>query len=350
MHIKSFRLNLIGAGAAILAAGVLAAPPAVAADKINMSLPWSIGGSSNGVFLGIDRGYFKDEGIDLSVVPGNGSSNTVNRVASGAFQFGTGDTPSIVRFNSLNPGSKIKAVYNHQPSDLTIVTLKSTGISKPADLKGKIIGAPTGDTAYKMFAAFTAATGVTAADLKWEHMAPNVREVMLIQKKVDAITASEATAYFALKSAGIKDEDMVFMTYPSVGVKLAGGTLMTSEALIKSNPDLVKRFVRAYNRSFIAGIADLKAAVEATLKREPLLKFDLELEKGARMDGSITRQMTQIGKGYGAFTDELIQGTIETLKITEGLPTPVTVADIYDSSFLPPQAERMRPASAAASK
>ena len=350
MHMKRLSLKMIGAGAAILTVGVLAAQPVLAADKINMSLAWSIGGSSNGVFLGIDRGYFSSEGIDLSVVPGNGSSNTVNRVAAGAFQFGVGDTPSIVRFNAVNPDAKIKAIYNHQPSDLTIVTLKGSGITKPNDLKGRIIGAPTGDTAYKMFAAFTAVTGVTATDVKWEHMAPNVREVMLIQKKVDAITANEATAYFALKSAGIKDEEMVYITYPGVGVKLAGGTLMTSGALIKSNPDLVKRFVRAYNRSFIAGIADAKAAVEATLKREPLLKLDLELEKAARMDKSITGQMTEIGRGYGAFSDDLIQGTIDTLKLTESLPTPVTVADVVDQSFLPPQSERMRPAGTVASK
>lgn len=340
-------LKSVLAGSAL---AILAAFPAAARDKVVLSLAWSIGGSQNGVFLGIDRGYFAEEGIDLEVVPGNGSSNTVNRVASGAFQFGVGDIPSIVRFNAMNPETKVKAIYNQQPTDLAFVTLKGRNITKPEDLKGKIIGAPTGDTAYKMFPAFSTATGIKASDLKWEHMAPNVREVMLIRGQVDAITANQATALFALKSAGVKESDIVFIMYPDVGVKLAGGGVMATEALIKKNPDLVARFVRAYSRSAREGFADTAAAVDATLKREVLLKRDLEMEKAGQSHGSILGQELVKQKGLGAFSEDIIQGTIDTMTATESLTTKLQVSDIIEPGFLPQLKDRTAPVAAVAAK
>ena len=175
-------------------------------------------------------------------------------------------------------------------------------------------------------------------------MAANVREAMLIRGSVDAITANQATAFFALKSAGVSEKDMVFIMYPDVGVKLAGAGLMTPESLIKKNPDLVKRFVRAYNRGSMDTFRDTPAAVDAVLKREVLLKRDLELEKARQMNLSIGGQTLVKESGLGAFSDSIIQGTIDIMTQTEGLKEKLTIADVIDTSFLPPLKDRTLPA------
>ena len=175
-----------------------------ALEKVPFTLSWKLMGSFAPIFLAVDRGYFAAGGIELDIVSGDGSANVVKRLASGAYQIGVGDIASVIRFNAHNPDSRVKALYNQTPADLALVTLKAPQISKPADLKGRIIGAPVGDTAYKMFPAFSTATGVSASDLKWEHMTFSIREAMLMQGKVDAVTANEGTAYFNLKAAGIK--------------------------------------------------------------------------------------------------------------------------------------------------
>ena len=92
---------------------VLAAPQcAIALEKVSLTLSWVFGGANAPILLAVDRGYFAAGGIDLDIAAGNGSANVVTRVASGAFQAGIGDTASIIKFNSLNPERRIKALYS----------------------------------------------------------------------------------------------------------------------------------------------------------------------------------------------------------------------------------------------
>ena len=77
-----------------------------------------IGGTHGPLFLAMDRGYFAAEGLEIDAVPGDGSANVVNRLASGAYQIGFGDIASLIKFNTLNPDKRVKAIYNQYPADL----------------------------------------------------------------------------------------------------------------------------------------------------------------------------------------------------------------------------------------
>ena len=239
------------------------AGPAAALEKVPFTLSWKLMGSFAPIFLAVDRGYFAEAGIELDIVSGDGSANVVKRLAGGAYQIGVGDIASVIHFNTQNPDKRVKALYNQTPADLALVTLKRTGITKPQDLKGRIIGAPVGDTAYRMFPAFSAATGVSASDMKWEHMTFSIREAMLMQGRVDAVTANEGTAYFNLKAAGIKDDDMVFIRYGEHGVRLVNIGLMANESFIREKPKVVQGIVRGFHRGFVDAIVDPKAAIDA---------------------------------------------------------------------------------------
>lgn len=315
-----------------------------ALEKIPFTLNWKMQGTHAAIFLAADRGYFAAEGLELEIVAGDGSANVVNRLASGAYQIGMGDVASLVRFNTLNPDKRVKALYNQSPADLAIVALKNRNITKPADLRGKIVGAPIGDTAYKMFPAFSAATGVAASDIKWEHMAANIREAMLMQGKVDAITANESTAYFNLKGAGLKDADMVFIRYGDAGLNLMNIGLIANESFIKEKPETVRKIVRALNKGFVAALADPNAAIDALLKRDPLLKRDIEM---ARMKWGSDRMIEQPdvkAGGLGFYSDASAATTIDIVATAENLTSKIAVKDFIDLSFLPPASDRALPA------
>jgi NitT/TauT family transport system substrate-binding protein len=340
------RTTLVKATTLALAAALFAtsAVPVLAAEKIPFTLSWKLMGPHSPVFLAVDRGYFAAEGLDPDIVAGDGSANVVNRITSGAFLFGIGDVASLIKFNTLNPTKRVKALYNQTPADLTIVTLKRAGITKPEDLKGRIMGSPVGDTAYKMFPAYSAATGVKASDIKWEHMAPNIREAMLMQGKVDAITANEGTAYFALKGAGVKDADIVYLRYADVGINIVNIGLMTNESLIKEKPELVKKMVRAINRGVVDAIADPKAAVDALMKRDPLLDRDIEMGRWAYSISQMVKQPDAKAGGLGFYSDKSVATSIDTVAAAESLPSKIAISDVIDMSFLPPAAERGIPA------
>lgn len=316
---------------------------ATAQEKLPFTLNWKFGGIHGAVFLAQDRGYFAQEGLDPNIVAGDGSANVVNRLASGAYQIGIGDIASVVRFNTLNPDKKVKAVYNITPADLAVVTLAGRGITKPADLKGKLIGAPIGDTAYKMFAAFSAATGLQSSDLKWEHMAANIREAMLMQGKVDAVTANEGTALFNLKGAGIKESDMVFIRYNEHGVNIINIGVMANESFVKEKPEIVRKVVRAINRGHVDAIKQPKAAIDALMKRDPLLKPDIEME---RLQYAIVRMVGQPdvkANGLGFYSDASIAESIKIISSAEQLTAQIKPSDLIDMSFLPDAKERALP-------
>jgi NitT/TauT family transport system substrate-binding protein len=332
-------LRTVSALGALVALAVLAAP-AQALEKVSFSLASTIDGRSGAILLAYDRGYFKDLGLDVDIVPGNGSANVVNRLASGTFQMGSGDIASVIKFDMLNPDKLVKAVYNEKLADLVIVTLKGRGITQPMDLKGRTVGAPTGDTAYKMFAAFSGATGVKADDIKWEHMDMTIREAMLVQGKVDAITASWASAFFNLKSLGVAENDMIFLRYADYGVNIVGNGWMANESFIKEHPDTVRKMLAAFNHGWRDTLADPNAALDSVFKREPLLKRDLEMSKLIDAAHALTDQPDAKAGGVGSYSDKTIEYTMGVVSAAENINAKIPVSDVIDLSFLPPLSER----------
>ena len=82
-------------------------------------------------------------GINVKLDRGNGSGDTVAKVAAGAYDMGLADTNTMVRFNANNPGNQLIAVAMVQDASASgVVGLRSKGIEKPADLAGKRIYAP----------------------------------------------------------------------------------------------------------------------------------------------------------------------------------------------------------------
>ena len=335
---------MVGLAVALASAAfALIIPPAAALERIPFTLPWVIGGTHGPLFLAMDRGYFAAEGLELAVVPGDGSANVVNRLAGGAYQIGVGDIASLIKFNTLNPDRRVKAIFNQYPADLAIVSLKGRGIAKPTDLKGKTVGAPTGDTAYKMFPAFGAANGVSSSEIKWEHMSITLREPMLIQGKVDAITANESTAYFAMKGAGIADAEMVFIRYPEHGINLIGAGMMANKSYLKSKPDVVRKILKAFSHGWEDAFVDPQAALNAALRRDPLLKPDIEMGRLKYAMRGMVGQSDTAKVGIGAYTDETVAASIDIIVASEKLTSKIAPGDVADMSFLPAIAERKPP-------
>lgn len=345
---SNFRNVLKKTGQALaLAAGLLAmsAGASLAADleKFPFTLNWKIGGGHAPFFVAVENGYFAEVGLDPEIVAGDGSANVVNRLASKTWEMGSGDIASVIRFNANNPDNKVLAVYNITLADLAVVTLAGRGITEPADLKGKKIGAPVGDTAYKMWPAFAKANSLADGDVTWEHMASKIREAMLMQGTVDAITANEGTAYFNMKGAGVPEKDMVFLRYSDSGVNLVNIGLMVNEDYAKANPEMVKKVVGAIHKGFVATIKDPEMAMDVLMEVDPLLNRDIERQ---RLDYTVRRMTTQpdvIENGLGYYSDETVAGSIAIVAGAEDLPNEVAPSDVIDMSFLPPKEERMVP-------
>ena len=116
-------------GAALLSTG------AYAQTTIKFALDWRFEGPAAPYFVAIDKGYYKAEGLDVSIDPGAGSVEPINRVASGAYQVAFADINSLIKYRDNPANAPIKAVMmGYDTPAFSIITLKKTGISKPKEI------------------------------------------------------------------------------------------------------------------------------------------------------------------------------------------------------------------------
>jgi NitT/TauT family transport system substrate-binding protein len=169
--------------------------------------------------VGIDRGYYQAEGLDVAIDTAMGPLDPMTRVASGTYEMGFADVNSLIRFRDQNPAAPIKAVvmvYNRPP--FSIVTRKSPGVTLPKDLEGKKLGAPAADAAFAQWGIFVQANGIDASKVAIENVGIPIREPMLAAGQLDAITGLSFSSYVNLKDRGVPIDDVVVLMmadYPS---------------------------------------------------------------------------------------------------------------------------------------
>jgi NitT/TauT family transport system substrate-binding protein len=335
---KPFNL-LLGATALALAVSSIAAK---AETPIKFSLDWKFEGTQAPFLVALDKGYFKAEGLDVTVDTSGGSIEPINRIASGTYDMAFADINSMIKFRDQNPQIALKAVfmvYNSPP--FAIVGRKSKGISDPKSLEGKKLGAPAPDGAYAQWPIFVAANGVDASKVTIMNVGFPVREPMLVAGDVDAITGFSFSSYINVKYSGIPKDDIVVMLMSNYGLKLYGNAILVNPKFAAEKPEAVKGFLRAFTKALKDTAKDPANAIASVLKRNEVAKRDVELDRLeiALRDNILTAEVKANGLG-GVDMDRLdkaIDQIALTYKFKGDKPKP---ADIFDASFLPPASER----------
>ena len=334
-----------------LAASVLcgSAAAAQAQTKIKFVLNWKYEGPQGMFFLAQDRGYFKQEGLDVTFDQGNGSGAAVPQVANGAYDMGFGDINALIELAAKKPDEApvgVFMLYNRPP--FTVAVKADSPIKTPADFVGRKLGGPASDGALKLFPALCATANIDCGKVEIVNMQPNLREQMLMQGQVDGVFGYVTTIRFSAKLTGIDpDKQIRFIKFEDYGMDLYSNAIIVSRKLAKEHPEAVKGFLKAINRGIKDAIADPQAATDAVAKREPLIKPAIER---ARIDATMADEMShpEIAKiGIGDISDERMAKAIDILVKAKELPRTPTVTEIFDRSFLPPASERptsVRPA------
>jgi NitT/TauT family transport system substrate-binding protein len=316
---------------------------ATAADtSIKFSLDFKFEGPSAVFLLPLDKGYFKAEGLDVTIDSAAGSLEPINRVASGTYDMGFGDINSLIKFRDANPATPMKAVfmvYNKPP--FSVVGRKSRGIFGPKDLEGKKLGAPAADGAYAQWPIFVQANGIDASKVTIENVGFPVREPMLAAGQVDAITGFSFSSFINLKDRGVPVEDIVVLLMADYGVNLYGNAIIVNPKFAAEHPDAVKGFLRAFTKGLKEAVKSPDTAVDSVIKRNDVAKKPVELDRLniAIRDNMVTNEVRM--HGYGAIDSARFAKAIDQIGLTytwkAEKPKP---EDIFDASYLPSAADR----------
>ncbi|HSK40263.1 MAG TPA: ABC transporter substrate-binding protein [Arenibaculum sp.] len=334
----------IALGAALgMALGLsVAAGGASAQTGIKFTLDWKFQGPTAAFLMAADKGYFAQEGLDVSIDSGNGSAGAITRVASGAYQMGFADINSLVEFNLANPDQAARAVmmaYDAPP--FSVWAMKSSGIETPADLVGKRLGAPVFDASYRLFPAFAAETGIDDSKVVRVNMDPPLRETMLVRGEVDFISGHHFSSLLDLKSKGVAEDELVHFLYSDYGMDFYGNAVIASDAFAEENPEAVRGFLRALTRGWKDVAADPEASIGAVTAMDPLVDPALELERlKLALDVNVLTPYV-LEHGIGDVDPARLQRSIDQLAVALGLEETPAPEDIWTSEFLPPAQERM---------
>jgi NitT/TauT family transport system substrate-binding protein len=335
--LRSSLLALVAAAWSVGAVG-----PADAQTKLKFVLNWKYQGPQGWFFLAEDKGYFKAEGLEVTIDQGDGSAAAVPKVASGAYDIGFGDINALIEFAAKKPEEAPVAVYVMYNRPPFTVAVKADGpIKTPKDFEGRTLGGAANDGALKLFPAFAKLAKIDASKVSITNFQPNLREQMLMRGQADGVFGYVNTIRFSAKLANIDpDKQLRWINFGDYGMDLYSNAIIVSRKLVKENPKAVAGFLRAINKAVVDSIADPKASVAAVAKREPLIKLDIELE---RFDATIKEEMNhpELAKlGLGDVDDARLKTSIDILVDANQLPRTPAASEIFTREFLPPKNER----------
>ena len=250
----------------VLALSLMAAGPA-AAEKLRLHTDWvmAVSGDIPPFFLGVERGYYKAEGIDLEILGGTGSGNAVKVIAAGTYELGFADFGSLI-MGRLH-GARVKAVMGLlQQGGGGFLFLKKSGIRTMKDLKGKIIAMSPGGSEDASVRAVMAKNGLSMNDISWQYMPGMGKIFAVLAGKADAVGTLWNKMVPFMEAKGAK---VGYLAFADNGVNLLHKGIFVNTSYLAKNKGVIRRFVRANQKAWLAATWDPEAAVDAFLKHFP---------------------------------------------------------------------------------
>jgi NitT/TauT family transport system substrate-binding protein len=256
-------------GLVVLVAMVMLLVPGAGAqqrDKVVLMLNWYNYGEHAPLYLGLARGYYAEEGIDLEIQEGRGSGTTIQAVAAGSATLGYADMGTMIK--TIAKGAPVKAVgVLIQTSPMAVMGLADKNIREPKDLLGKTIALTPGDAVGQIFLAFLKATGIKEEQFKSVTGDATTKRNAVIMGRADLLTGHVNDQQITIEEAtGKKVHSIKFADY---GVNPVNNGIIVRKDLLAAKPDLLRRFMRAATKSVEAGAKEPEAALEALLKVNP---------------------------------------------------------------------------------
>lgn len=337
--IRLSRLVLGAVSSMVVMAGASTSMPALAQEKALTKVIFSLDfiplGRHAPWYAAVAEGYYKDEGLDVSIIPSQGTAQTIQAIVSGTAQIGFTDVPSLALARAN--GAKIKMVaVNYQKAPYAVFSLANgANVTQAKQLEGLTLGSGAGSFTPKIIGGFMAQQGLDPEKLKISNVAPPARASALLSGQVPAIE------FFVMAKPGLegaakgKGTELRTFLLADHGLKLYSNGIVTSEGYLSKNADVVKRFVRASLRGWQFALRNPKKAAEDQIKFIPTLDVAKSVAEIAVVkDLAVTPAVEKNGLGW--FDPAEMKTNLDFVVKNVGISgTPPVASDLYATGFLP---------------
>jgi NitT/TauT family transport system substrate-binding protein len=304
-----------------------------------MALDWIYEGPNSGFLLAQLRGFYREVGLDVVLTAGKGSGTTAQLVASKATPIGFADGFEVGK--GIARGMAIKTVgsiFRRNPA--SVMTLADSSIKEPQDLVGKTIALSPGGTVFQEWPAFAKAAKIDGSKVRIVNIDPAGLPVALATGKVDAIGAYVQSSAPVLE-VRTRKKLRIFWLF-DYGVTAVSNGIIVHEDLIKSEPELIRAFVRSSIRGFLYGRQHPDEAAAAVKEYQGTADLGM-VKRGFEISWRTWVTPNTKGKPLGWGSEEDWASTVDVLHKYGGVTVPLKTARLFTNEFVSTGAQYVPP-------
>ena len=310
----------------VFSAGAMAqgAKPA----KVTIRLDWKPGAQHAAFYYGKEKGYYAQEGIDLEVIPGSGSSDSVKQLGARAVDVALVDALVLVQAAEQRVPVKSVAGY-YQRTPIVLMSPKAKPVNSVKALLGDVkLGSKKGSSTYQGLVALLGANNIKLEQIKLVDIGFGVQPLLV--KQVDAIMGFTMNEPIEAETQGMPIHELFIA---DAGVKAYGLTHASNDDFIAKQPDALARFLRATKKAVIEEAGAKQDVIKAVAKAVPEIDSAREMKVLERTLPFYAPQGGDI-KSFGVQSEQGWQETIATaqrLGLVEKAPA---TRAVYNATLL----------------
>ena len=326
-------MNRSGFTAAACLAALCAFAGAAAAQtsqKFTFALNWFAVGDHAAYWVALDKGYFAQRGLEVTLENSKGSGDSIAKVDTGRADAGLADTAVVIA--SLARTAKIKIVgmvFDKTP--LNVFSAKDKPVLKPKDLEGKTLAAPPGDSQRQIWPAFAKANNIDDSKVTWVNVEPTAKIAALAEKRVDAV--ADYTTGLPLYEKPMGVGNVVMMPWADFGLDLYSMSIMASEKTMAERSTALRAFLQGAYMGWRDVMADPKEALAIFKKRVPEIDVGV-IEANMKLGFDLMKTPRYAANGIGWIEQQKMCASVDLVNTYMGLPRKVECAAVFTNDFL----------------
>ena len=301
---------------------------------VTFSLDFIVLGRHAPFYVAIEKGFFKEEGLNVNIIQAKGTAQAIQNIESGLAQIGFTDVASLVVARAEGSTVKVVSVL-YQKAPFCFFSLDpGANVTKLKDFEGLRVGSNTGSYISNIAKAMMRKNGLDPNKLSVESIEPSARIAMLAARKIPAIDFFIMTK--PAMDRAVTDAKVTTFLFADHGLDLYSNGIGAKESYLKENPETVKAFIRAALRGYQYAFKHPAEAAELIQKHAKALNNQITVEELKIVeDLTVTPDVKQ--NGIGSFTQARMESSVAWMVENGGFPPEKAPKpqDVYATGFMP---------------